>query len=91
MKTSHMIALFVVLWAWDRHNQSQSAPPVNTAINTELGNFTTMQGTNFTNSVWDPVSGQPAYQFGTVNAPGGTATYPTTGLVPDYSGAFGHM
>jgi hypothetical protein len=32
-----------------------------------------MHGTNFTNSVWDPVSGQPAYQFGAIDAPGGAA------------------
>lgn len=87
MKTNHMIALFVVLWAWDRYNRSHSGvSAIDSAYNVEQNNFAAMEGTNFTNSVWDPVSGQPGYMFGDVPAPGGRAVMGNL----DPSGIFGH-
>ncbi|MBR8254347.1 MULTISPECIES: hypothetical protein [Burkholderia] len=91
MKTDHLIALFVVLWAWDRHNRSAAGPSAwsaaQAAFQREEANFAAMEGTNFTQSLWDPVSGQPAYMFGTIDAPGGDSVAGPQ----SYSGVFGHM
>lgn len=91
MKTDHLIALFVVLWAWDRHNRSAAGPSAwsaaQAAFQREEANFSAMEGTNFTNSLWDPVSGQPAYMFGTIDAPGGDSVT----AQQSFTGAFGHM
>ncbi len=91
MKTDHMIALFVVLWAWDRHNRSAGGPSAwsaaQDAFKKEEQNFAALEGTNFTNSLWDSASGQPAYMFGTIDAPGGdSAMGPQS-----FTGVFGHM
>lgn len=87
MKTTHLIGLFVVLWAWDRYNQSHNGmSAIDASVARESANFAGFQGTNFTNSVWDPLSGQPSYQFGTINAPGGAGI-----TQPSFTGAFGHM
>ncbi|OJB11570.1 hypothetical protein [Burkholderia ubonensis] len=88
MKTDHLIALFVVLWAWDGYNRSHAGTSaIDAAVASEQNAFAGMQGTNFTNSFWDPYSGQPAYMFGRIDAPGGAGVMGT----PSYSGAFGHM
>lgn len=88
MKRDHLIALFVVLWAWDRYNRSHTGmSAIDTAYGIEMNNLAALEGTNFTNSLWDPVSGQPAYQFGAIDAPGGEGVMGT----PSYTGAFGHM
>jgi hypothetical protein len=88
MKTDHLIALFVVLWAVDAWSKSHAGTSAYDAqFKQNLANFQALEGTNFTNSVWDPVSGQPAYQFGSIYAPGGDGVMGT----PSYSGAFGHM
>ncbi|PMS38471.1 hypothetical protein [Trinickia symbiotica] len=85
MKAEHWIALILVLYVADRYNRSHyGMSAVDAATQAELSNFAAMEGTNFTNSVWDPLSGQPAYQFGTISAPGGAAVMGT----PSFSGAF---
>ena len=72
MKNDHLFALLVVLWLWDEYNKShQGISAFDSAYKKELSNFQALEGTNFTNSVWDPVSGQPSYQFGVIDAPGG--------------------
>ncbi|HDR9360456.1 TPA: hypothetical protein QDB44_006425 [Burkholderia vietnamiensis] len=91
MKTDHMIALFVVLWAWDRHNRSHAGTSawVQAQQNFQAAetSFSALAGTNFTNSLWDSASGQPAYMFGAIDAPGGdSAMGPQS-----FTGAFGHM
>lgn len=88
MKNNHLIALLVVLWAVDRYNRSHyGTSAIDTAYTNEVDNFTAMEGTNFTNSLWDPISGQPTYQFGSIDAPGGDGVMGT----PSYSGVFGHL
>lgn len=88
MSKQHWIILALVLVVMDRYNRSHMGmSAIDTAEQTELANFAAFNGTNFTNSVWDPVSGQPSYQFGTIDAPGGA------GVMGDqsFSGAIGHM
>ncbi|WP_042301731.1 hypothetical protein [Paraburkholderia kururiensis] len=88
MKTDHLIAFFVLMYAWDRYNRSHdSVSAIDRATNTELAQFAAFNGTNFTNSLWDTASGQPAYQFGTINVPGGDSVMGE----PTYTGIFGHM
>ncbi|MFX1803528.1 hypothetical protein PWR66_07730 [Paraburkholderia sp. A1RO-5] len=88
MKLEYWIAGAVLLWAWDAHNRSQQGnASYMTQFQQQVRNFQALEGTNFTNSLWDPVSGQPAYMFGTINAPGGDSVMGT----PSYTGAFGHM
>lgn len=87
MSKTEWIALIAALWAWDRYNRSHSGmSAIDSATQNELGNFAAAEGTNFTNSVWDPYSGQPGYQFGAIYAPGGAGL-----TAADYTGAFGHM
>jgi hypothetical protein len=76
MKITHFLLLAVALvWFDKRHvNAMNNQSPVDRVWNTEAATFGQMNGTNFTNSVWDAQSGQPGYMFGTVPAPGGTAT-----------------
>lgn len=88
MKTDHLIALFAVLWAWDRYNRSHTGmAAIDSAYANEVTHFAAMEGTNFTNSYWDPVSGQPTYMFGTVPAPGGAAVMGNQSM----TGIFGHL
>ncbi|MCX5545694.1 hypothetical protein M3A49_40835 [Paraburkholderia sp. CNPSo 3076] len=76
-----------LMWAWDAHNRSQAGrSALGDAMQQEGVDWTAADGTNFTNSVWDPYSGQPTYMFGTINAPGGAGISPS-----DYSGAIGHF
>jgi len=81
-----LVALVVYVgWRYQRSHAGTSA--VDGVYAREAATFANMDGTNFTNSVWDATSGQPGYMFGTVPAPGGLATYRATtgGLM------FGHV
>jgi hypothetical protein len=74
MKISHFLILAVVLAYLDkRSSAANQLSPVDSAYQREVAQFGAMQGTNFTNSVWDSASGQPGYMFGTVPAPGGAS------------------
>lgn len=86
-KKIEWLVFVAALWAWDRHNRSQmGGSAIDRMVRIEGGQLAAMNGTNFTASLWDPVSGQPAYMFGAIDAPGGAGITAT-----DYSGAFGHM
>lgn len=87
MKTSHLVAAFVVLWAWERYNKQNAVQPYDAAFKQAMSNFQAMEGTNFTQSLWDPVNAQPSYMFGAVPIPGGDGINGT----PSFSGAFGAM
>jgi hypothetical protein len=93
MKTEHWIVLGLVVWGVHRYNQShQGQGGLDKAAATEAAAISAMDGTNFTQSLWDPVSGQPAYMFGTVPVPSGTDQYfKTMGPQLAPGSIFGHM
>lgn len=88
MKKEHWIAFAVALYVIDRFNRSHlGMSAVDSVAQNEMASFAAFNGTNFTNSVWDPASGQPAYQFGEIDAPGGASVMGQQ----SFAGAIGHM
>lgn len=92
MKNEHWIVLGLLVWGVYRYNRShQGQSGVDKATATEAAAIRSMDGTNFTQSLWDPVSGQPAYMFGTVPVPSGTDPYfRTMGPMLPRASIFGH-
>jgi len=88
MSRNHWIVLAIALCVIDRYNRSHAGTSAIASVaQNEMANFAAFNGTNFTNSVWDPVSGQPAYQFGEIDAPGGASVMGQQ----SFAGAIGHM
>lgn len=88
MTNKELLLVALVIYVGYRYQRSHSGTSaVDSVYAREANQFANMDGTNFTQSVWDAQSGQPGYMWGTVPAPGGMATYRTTtgGL------SFGHM
>ena len=89
MKKEHWLLLGLAVWCvykWDRSQQGTSA--LDTSYANEAATLSTADGTNWTQSLWDPTSGQPAYMFGTVPVPSGTDQYLRT-MGP--ASIYGHM
>lgn len=81
------LGLVIVLgYRYSRSHQSVSA--IDYAYNQDAAQFAQMAGTNFTQSLWDPVNGQPAYMWGAVPvaAQGGLSVQTAYG-----GSVFGHM
>lgn len=92
MKEHHWIVLGVLVYTAYRWNQSQSGTnALAKAYANEAAALKAMDGTNFTQSLWDPVSGQPAYMFGTVPVPSANDVYMKAIGAPMSSSVFGHM
>jgi hypothetical protein len=92
MKQHHWLVLGVLVYVAYRFNQSrQGTTALDRTYAAEAASIAAMNGTNFTRSLWDPVSGQPTYMFGTVPVASGTSQYfKTMGpAVPD--SIYGHM
>lgn len=93
MKNEHWIVLGLIVWGVHRYNRShQGVSAIDKTAATEGAAIGAMDGTNFTRSLWDPVSGQPAYMFGTVPVPSGNDAYFRTmgpQIIP--ASVFGHM
>lgn len=89
MTNKELLLLALVIYVGYRYQRSHNGTSVVDQVwMREAANIGAMNGTNFIQSVWDPVSGQPGYMFGAVPAPGGTAVTPNA---PQYSSIFGHM
>ncbi|WP_250479118.1 MULTISPECIES: hypothetical protein [unclassified Caballeronia] len=88
MKIEHFLLLAVALVWFDKRQQKANAiAPIDAAYAREAAQFAAMDGTNFTNSVWDATSGQPGYMFGTsVPAPGGASLGTTFDPYASYVG-----
>jgi len=88
MTNKELLLLALVIYVGYRYQRSHyGTSAVDGVYAREAAQFANMDGTNFTQSVWDAQSGMPGYMFGNVPAPGGLATYRTStgGL------SFGHM
>lgn len=92
MKNEHWILLGLLVWGVYRYNQShQGQGGLDRATATEAAAMSAMDGTNFTRSLWDPISGQPAYMFGNVPVQSGTDPYfRTMGPMMAPASIFGH-
>jgi hypothetical protein len=88
MTNKELLLLALVIYVGYRYQRSHSGTSaVDNVYAREAAMFATMDGTNFTRSVWDPVNGQPGYMFGTVPAQGGLSTQ----ALALGSNVFGHM
>ncbi|MFM0741792.1 hypothetical protein PQQ51_31565 [Paraburkholderia xenovorans] len=90
MTNKELLLLALVVYVGYRYQRSHSGTSaIDSVYAREASQFATMDGTNFTRSVWDSTSGQPGYMWGTVPAQGGLSTQAIpmqlTGNV------FGHM
>jgi hypothetical protein len=76
MTNKEFLLLGLVIYLGYRYQRSHSGTSaVDTVYSREAAGFANMDGTNFTQSVWDATSGQPGYMWGTVPAQGGLSTY----------------
>jgi hypothetical protein len=92
MKNAHWIVLGLAVWGIYRFNKShEGVSAIDSTYATEAASVAAMDGTNFTRSLWDPVSGQPAYMFGTVPVQSGTAQYFRTMGPALPTSIYGHM
>lgn len=93
MKQHHWLLLGLLVYGVYRFNKSQQGTTaLDSTYAKEAASIASMNGTNFTRSLWDPVSGQPAYMFGTVPVPSGTDQYfKTMGPELPASSIYGHM
>jgi hypothetical protein len=90
MKIDHLLLIaggIYLAWRYQNSHHGQSA--IDRVMARESGAIAGMNGTNFTQSNWDALSGQPGYMFGPLLVPGGTAVMnpaaQTSGSI------FGHM
>lgn len=92
MKNEHLLVLAVVVYGLYRYSRShQATTALDKTYATEASSIAAMDGTNFTRSLWDPVSGQPAYMFGDVPVQSGTAQYFRTMGPQLPASIYGHM
>lgn len=92
MKNHHWIVLGLIVYGVYRFNKSQQGTSaLDKTYANEAATLSAMDGTNFTKSLWDPVSGQPAYMFGTVPVQSGTAPYFKTMGPQSSASIFGHL
>jgi hypothetical protein len=76
MTNKELLLVALVVYAGYRYQRShRGTSAVDGVYAREAATFANMDGTNFTQSVWDATSGQPGYMFGTVPAQGGLSTY----------------
>jgi hypothetical protein len=59
----------LVLLMWKRSDSGGSIDAVQQMANQEAATLAALGGTNWTQSIWDSVNGQPGYMFGTVPVP----------------------
>ncbi|SAK68286.1 hypothetical protein AWB76_04082 [Caballeronia temeraria] len=90
MSTKEFLFLGAVIyigWRYQRSHQSRSA--VDQAYLQDAQTFASMAGSNFTQSNWDPVSGQPTYMWGAtpVALQGGLSVQANSGV----GSIFGHI
>lgn len=93
MTNKELLLIALVVYVGYRYQRSHSGmSAVDSVYAREAATFATMDGTNFTRSVWDPVNGQPGYMFGTVPAQGGLSTQATNLQIGGGgAGIFGHL
>jgi len=90
MTNKELLLLALVVYVGYRYQRSHSGTSaVDSVYAREAGTFANMDGTNFTQSVWDSVSGQPGYMFGTVPAQGVLSTQWRPVMLG--GSTFGHM
>lgn len=89
MTNKELLLLALVIYVGYRYQRSHSgSSAIDNVYAREAAMFSSMDGTNFTRSVWDSTSGQPGYMWGTVPAQGGLSTQSGGDA---YSTIFGHM
>jgi hypothetical protein len=94
MTNKELLLVALVVYVGYRYQRShRGSSAVDNVYAREAAMFATMDGTNFTQSVWDPVNGQPGYMFGTVPAQGGLSTQTGNLMIGGGASAsvFGHL
>lgn len=92
MKNHHWILLGLLVYGAYRLNRSQQGDTaLQRSLASESASLLAHDGTNWTQSLWDPVSGQPAYMFGAVPVQSGTDPYFKTMGPQMPASMFGHM
>ncbi|EON15322.1 hypothetical protein [Pandoraea sp. SD6-2] len=74
MKLEYWVIGAIGLLYLDARQRARQASATPLAFNNSVTD-SIYAGSNFTNSIWDAASGQPGYQWGSINAPNTINTY----------------